>query len=199
MFTGIIEAVGRVALLRRSESGAHLELENVPFAEELEIGESVAVNGCCLTVTGHGEEQSIHFDILAETLRATNLGDLRENTLVNLERALRVGDRMSGHYVQGHVDRTSTVLTFEPVGTDCRLEISLPPEFAHHVVYKGSITIDGISLTVAEVSTSSFTLWVIPHTHAITNLQQTRPGDEVNLEFDILSKYVERSMTIRER
>lgn len=196
MFTGIIEHAGRVRSLVRGETGARLVLGGVPFAAELALGESVAVNGCCLTVTAV-ENGDASFDLLAETLRVTNLGALETGGVVNLERALRAGDRFSGHYVQGHVDGKSEILDFSPAGSDFRLEIALAAEFRSLVVSRGSICVDGISLTVAELKEASFVCWIIPHTRAVTSLQAARAGARVNLEFDVLAKYVQRAMDVR--
>ena len=132
------------------------------------------------------------FDLLAETLARTNLGELAPGTPVNLERALAAQARLGGHFVQGHIDTASRVLAFEKVKADHRLEIALPKDFARYVVFKGSIAIDGISLTVAEVLDESFAVWIIPHTLAVTNLRARKAGESVNLEFDLLAKYVER-------
>ncbi|CAN5455992.1 riboflavin synthase [soil metagenome] len=199
MFTGIIEAAGKIAAAEPTDSGARLHVE-LPFAADLQIGESVAVNGCCLTVAEVSAEAGIaDFDLLAETIRATNLGDLAPGSTVNLERALRAGDRMSGHVVQGHVDAPAEVVAYERRGTDHRLEIALPEGCAQYVAYKGSVAVDGISLTVAEVDdgAGTFTLWIIPHTHRLTTLRSLAAGMRVNLEFDVLAKYVERILAIR--
>lgn len=192
MFTGIIEAAGKVATLEEAGAGGRLTIAVPEFAGELEVGESVAVNGCCLTVTEvNAAKGEAEFDLLAETLRVTNLGGLKPGSRVNLERAVRVGDRMSGHFVQGHVDCVSEIRAFERAGQDHRLEVLLPENDARYVVYKGSIAIDGISLTVARVTgDGSFEVWIIPHTFEVTNLQGARAGDRVNLEFDVLAKYV---------
>jgi riboflavin synthase len=199
MFTGIIEAIGEVLSLDPHEKSARLTMR-VPFAGELAIGESVASNGVCLTVTeSDPATREVSFDILEETLKVTGLGDLAKGDVVNLERAMRAGDRMSGHYVQGHVDSTSRVIALERSGEDHRFEIEVPGEFARLVVYKGSIAIDGMSLTVAEISADSthLTCWITPHTFKVTNLSAMKPGQRVNLEFDILAKYIERQMDMR--
>ncbi|MBL9153350.1 MAG: riboflavin synthase [Verrucomicrobiales bacterium] len=194
MFTGIIEARGEVLSLAPVATGARLTLR-VPFAADLATGESVAVNGACLTATGIDPAAgTVGFDLLAETLRVTNLGDLASGDAVNLERALAVGDRLSGHFVQGHVDCVSEILAWEPVGQDHRLEIALPPAMARYVIRKGSLCVDGISLTVADLAPDRMTLWIIPHTAAVTNLGTARAGKRVNLEFDMLAKYLERLM-----
>ena len=156
-----------------------------------QIGDSIAVNGCCLTVTARDGER-VSFDLLAETLRLTNLGALLPGVKVNLEPALGAGAKLGGHFVQGHVDTAAEVLDFSPHGADFRLEVALPAEFAQYVAFKGSIAVDGISLTVAEVKDASFVCWIIPHTRAVTNLAARKKGERVNLEFDLLAKYVER-------
>jgi riboflavin synthase len=190
MFTGIVETCGSVAALKPVATGAELWVE-APFTAELALGESVANNGACLTVT-EIRDGAMRFDLLHETLRLTNLGDLRPGDPVNLERSLRVGDRLSGHFVQGHVDTCAEVLAYEPVGNDHRFGVALPHEFAHLVVPKGSICVNGISLTVAELHDDRFVLWIIPHTHEVTNLHSVTTGSRVNLEFDLLAKHLAR-------
>jgi riboflavin synthase len=154
----------------------------------------VAVNGCCLTVVARPSEGRLEFDLLEETLRRTNLGRVEIGGRVNLERALEANGRLGGHFVQGHVDCVAEIRAWEAVGLDYRLEIELPREFARYVVEKGSIAVDGISLTVAELSEESFAVWIIPHTREVTNLSAARVGGMVNLEFDMLAKYVERML-----
>jgi len=195
VFTGIIETAAVVAAVEATATGGRLVLSGVPFAGDLAVGESVAVNGCCLTVTGaepRPDGGTVTFDLLAETLRVTNLGLLVPGAAVNLERALRAGDRLSGHYVQGHIDTVVEVLDFSPHGQDHRYEVALPPAFASHVIPRGSIALDGISLTVAEITPASVVCWIIPHTAAVTNLQTRRRGDRVNVEYDLIGKYVAR-------
>lgn len=167
------------------------------IAAEVKIGDSVAVNGCCLTAARQ-DDDLLGFDLLRETLDRTSLGALQPGGLVNLERALAANGRLGGHFVQGHVDIAAEVLAFDPVEADWRLEVALPPEFAHYVVSKGSIAIDGISLTIAEVREASFVVWIIPHTRDVTNLATCTVGQRVNLEFDLLAKYVERLLATRE-
>jgi riboflavin synthase len=148
------------------------------------------VNGCCLTVTSRRGDQ-LSFDLLEETIARTNLKNLRQNSRLNLERALRADGRLGGHFVQGHVDWVSRIIAFDRKAVDVRLEVKLPERFAHYVASKGSIALDGISLTVAEVLPKSFVVWIIPHTKRHTNLDRAKTGDLVNVEFDILAKYVE--------
>jgi riboflavin synthase len=196
MFTGIVEATGKVEALKKNELGGFgLEIA-APFSQELASGASLAVNGCCLTVTEIVQSR-LQFDVLGETLRRTNLGDLRPGDLVNLERPMAADGRFDGHLVQGHIDTTAAVLTLEERGSDRRVEIELPSSFQQYVVFKGSVAVDGISLTIAELHPSSFVLWIIPHTWEITNLQRLAPGALVNLEFDLIAKYVERQAVRR--
>lgn len=199
MFTGIVESTGTVDSLALNEGGGRLALRDVPFARELTQGESVAVNGCCLTVvTTDPAEGRVTFDLLQETLRLTNLGLLQAGDAVNLERAMRADARFSGHFVQGHVDTTGEILTYEPDGQDHRLTVSLPPEGRNLVIHKGSITVDGMSLTIADLQPDRFTIWITPHTHAVTTLRHAQAGRRVNLEFDMMAKYVERFLAARE-
>jgi riboflavin synthase len=191
MFTGLVEETGALLALDRPSAGARLTVRAPLVSQDVQLGDSVAVNGCCLTVTEH-QGETLAFDLLEETLVRTNLGALTPGSPVNLERALAAHARLGGHFVQGHIDTTSPVLAFEQVNADFRMEIALPKAFARYVAFKGSIAIDGISLTVAEVKEASFVVWIIPHTLAMTNLRARRPGQAVNLEFDLLAKYVER-------
>ncbi len=196
MFTGLVREVGQVVWLRRSDRIVQLLVKGPRTATRVRVGESVSVNGCCLTVTAQREGQFM-FDLLAESLDRTNLGHLKPGHPVNLERALRVDGRLGGHFVQGHVDGTAQVVALEEKGPDLRIDIALPEECARYVVYKGSIAINGVSLTVSAVSPANFSVWVIPHTLENTNLGDLEAGDLVNLEFDILAKYVERLMETR--
>ncbi len=191
MFTGLIEEVGQVLWIRATERGTQLQIAAPRIATDVRTGDSIAVNGCCLTASAHRGEQ-ITFDLLEETLARTNLKHLRPDARVNLERPLGVDGRLGGHFVQGHADCTARVLSFKQAGMDYRLELELPEEFSHYVVYKGSVAINGISLTVAELLRTSFAVFIIPHTKRCTNLETAREGDWVNIEFDILAKYVER-------
>ena len=196
MFTGLIEETGRVVWLRRSsEKGVQLQLAAANLGKSVRTGESVAVNGCCLTVASHRQE-FVTFDLLQETLDRTNLRLLRPETLVNLERALPADGRLGGHFVQGHVDAAARVISFEPNGDDYRLELEMPDDFARYIAFKGSIAINGISLTVAEVMERSFAVWIIPHTRKVTNLRTLQADEVANLEFDIIAKYVERMLLV---
>lgn len=188
MFTGLVEALGRVVSLQIIGDQARLRLA-IPFRSELTLGDSVAVNGCCLTVAEFVDEEVI-FDVLAQTLRVTSLGKLDKDCIVNLERALRVGDRLGGHFVQGHVDATGQILSLEKSGQDHIVEISLPAEIQRFCVARGSMSIDGISLTIADLREKSALFWITPHTFAHTNLCDSKVANTVNLEADMLTKHV---------
>ena len=197
MFTGLIEQTAEVISMEKTAGGARLRIAIPEQFANLELGESIAVNGCCLTLAKLAGDV-LTFDLLDETLIRTNLGHLPEGGLVNLERALPATGRLGGHFVQGHIDCVSEILEYEQAGADRRLEIALPREFAQYVIFKGSIAIDGISLTVAKLEETRFTVWLIPHTVAVTNLQQRSAGEQVNLEFDLLAKYLERLVSVRQ-
>ena len=188
MFTGLVEALGEVGSLIEKGEQARLNLA-IPFSGELALGDSVAVNGCCLTVA-EISGGSVAFDVLAQTLRVTSLGELSAGSVVNLERALRVGDRLGGHFVQGHVDAVGGIVSLEENGQDHVVEVSLPPEIHKLCVGKGSIAIDGISLTIADLKETSAVFWITPHTFSHTNLRDAKVGDSVNLEGDMLAKHV---------
>jgi riboflavin synthase len=193
MFTGIVEEAGKVVEIRTGKKSTELIVRS-KFRSR--IGQSVAVNGTCLTVVA-ARAGTLRFDVLNETLRVTNLGDLQPGSLVNLERPLRANAGLDGHFVLGHVDGTGRVRRWEQVGKDYVLEITAPASVMRYVLYKGSIAVDGISLTVADAGKNWFRIWIIPHTRAITNLQARRVGDRVNLEADILGKYVEKLLAKR--
>ena len=195
MFTGLIEATGKVLSIEPRDEQVRLTLL-IPFANELTDGESVAVNGCCLTVTRH-DEKSASFDVLQQTLNVTSLGELSEGRLVNLERAMLAGDRFGGHFVQGHVDNTGELVDLSPHGGDYRLEIELPSELMPLCIDKGSLAIDGISLTIAELKDSSAVFWIIPHTMEMTRLNDAEIGQRVNLEADVIAKHVARLLEAR--
>ncbi|MBV9673173.1 MAG: riboflavin synthase [Verrucomicrobia bacterium] len=193
MFTGIIETVGEVTSLLESTPGTYrLELQT-PLAQACTLGNSIAVNGVCLTVITQTAD-NVGFDILAETSNRTNLSRLETADLVNLERPLSISSRFDGHIVQGHVDTTTRVLSITVSGQDRRIELRLPEEFEQYVVSKGSVAVDGVSLTVSELKEGSFAVWIIPHTWKVTNFHQLSAGSIVNLEFDMIAKYVERML-----
>ena len=191
MFTGLIEEIGTVVAVRASDHATELQIAAPGTAKHANPGESIAVNGCCLTLTSCRRDY-LSFDLLEETIARTNLHDLRQDSPVNLERALRVDGRVGGHFVQGHVDCVAAIIAFDTKGADFRLEVELTENCRHYVASKGSIAVNGISLTVAEVLPGSFAVWIIPYTKRHTNLDRATIGDLVNLEFDVLAKYVER-------
>lgn len=197
MFTGLVEELGEVVSLEQTpSSGVRLRLRAASIEPGAQLGDSVAVNGCCLTVAAK-ENGFLCFDLLQETLSRTSLGGVQPGGCVNLERALAAGGRLGGHFVQGHVDCTAEIVALERRGADVRLEVALPEGGARYFVEKGSIAVDGISLTVAEVKEKSFVLWIIPHTLEHTNLGRRKLGERVNLEYDMLAKYVERMLAHR--
>ncbi len=193
MFTGLVQQVGRLRGLSRTGGGAVADVACAPWADEpLRPGESVAVQGCCLTVT-EARADGFRADVLDETLRVTALGALRPGAALNLERALRPCDRLGGHFVQGHVDATAELLEVRPAGRDRVLVLSCPEAEARHVVYKGSVALDGVSLTVSALhGDGRFEVCLIPTTWSQTSLSERRPGDRINLETDVLGRYVER-------
>ena len=191
MFTGIVRELGRIVSLEGDEEQARLVVAAPGLAPGLEIGDSVAVDGCCLTVVGQ-EEEAIAFDLSAETLSRSAIGSLGAGQGVNLEPAIRVGDPLGGHYVQGHVDAVGRVRSLLPEGDGVRMWIELPPEVLRYCVEKGSLTVAGVSLTVAELKDDEVAVALIPHTLEVTTLGKARPGDAVNLEADVIAKYVER-------
>jgi len=194
VFTGLIEEVGRVVELRDIAGGTQLQIAAPRIAKEIRSGNSIAVNGCCLTLSSRHNDL-LTFDLLEETIARTNLRTLHRGAQANLELALPAEGRVGGHFVQGHIDCTSRIFAFQESRGDHRLEVELPTEFAHYVVSKGSIAINGISLTIAEVLPKSFVVWIIPYTKRHTNLDRAQVGDLLNLEFDILAKYVERMLS----
>jgi len=193
MFTGLIEEVGTVAAIGPEENGNKLTIAAPQLANEVRRGDSVAVNGCCLTLSSQRGDE-LTFDLLDVTIARTNLKHLKCGHPVNLERAVVANQRLGGHFVQGHIDCVSRIVSFEKSGDDFRLEIELPQDSAHYVASKGSIAVNGISLTVAELLLTSFVAWIIPYTKENTNLNRVKRGDLINLEFDILAKYVERML-----
>jgi riboflavin synthase len=191
MFTGIVELLGTVSRITEVDGGRRLAFEAGDLAIGLEVGDSIAVNGVCLTAVEVGPE-GVEADVVAETLRRSNLGSVREGDRVNLERPMRADGRFDGHIVQGHVDATGEVATVVAEGEGRLIRIAAPPDGLRYVVEKGSITVDGVSLTVTSAEADSFEVALIPHTLSLTTLGFRRPGDRVNLEFDVLAKYVER-------
>jgi riboflavin synthase len=191
MFTGIVEECGELVSLSPFDGGMRY-LVNTSFpSDSVAIGDSIAVNGCCLTAVDFADNR-FGFDLLAETMRVTNLGSVKPGDRVNLERSLRFVGRVGGHFVTGHIDTTAPIDILERRGSDYYLRVQVPAQFRHYLVTRGCIAVDGISLTVAEVTDDGFAVWLIPHTMEITTLGLRKEGDLVNLEFDMLAKYVER-------
>lgn len=207
MFTGIIEETGQVEKIERRAQAIALTIRAGNAARGLKTGGSLAVNGCCLTATEvapRGQSRLVRFDLLEETWRRTNFQFLNKGSLVNLERPLTAGGELGGHFVTGHIDGTGKISRWEKSGADHVLEIAAPKNVMRYVIEKGSIAIDGISLTVAEAGRKSFRVWIIPHTFEVTNLRGRTAGETVNLEGDLLGKYVEkfsgrRSKTVKSR
>lgn len=193
MFTGIIEHIGQVLALTQSGGKGQLRVRIGPLADGTRTGDSIAVNGACLTVTKLAGEEA-DFDVSGETLGVSTTGSLRHGAEVNLERALRAGDRLGGHFVLGHVDSVGTIAAIARTPAQVTLKVGAPPAIIAQIISKGSIAVDGISLTVAELSGDSFSIAVIPHTFANTTLRSRKAGEKVNLELDMIGKYVARLM-----
>ena len=194
MFTGLVAELGTVQRLARQGNSYHLTVGAQKVLQNLKIGDSVAVNGACLTVV-HMDDSGFTADVMPETVRLTNIGSLQPGSRVNLERTLRLCDGLDGHIVSGHVEGLGTISEQRPEGIAVVVTIATPPELLKYIIKKGSIAIDGISLTVTEVTDTSFSVSLIPHTAKETTLVFKKVGDSVNLETDILGKYVERMLT----
>ena len=202
MFTGIVEEAGTVEEIKVGSKSIELTVRTKSIARGIKLGASVAVNGCCLTVvkiSTRGKIKLLRFDVLQESWQRTNLQFLTRGALVNLERPLRADGELGGHFVTGHVDGVGKIVRWEKSGGDHLLEITAPPDVMRYVLFKGSITVDGISLTVAGVTKKSFRLWIIPHTFEVTTLKERKVGDAVNLEADLLGKYAEKFMSAKRR
>jgi riboflavin synthase len=202
MFTGIVEETGVITAIIPGEKSIRLTARAARCGRGVKLGDSIAVNGCCLTVVTARAARGgrlLGFDLLRETWERTSFASAATGHAVNLERALAVGDRLGGHFVTGHIDGTGTITKWTRQDRDHLLEIAAPAEVQRYVVFKGSIAVDGISLTVAGVTRQGFRLWIIPHTYEVTALRERRVGDRVNLEADLLGKYVERYTATRKR
>jgi len=191
MFSGIVEALGRVGELRSEPPGCRLVIREPKIAAETKVADSISVNGCCLTVV-EADGQTMHFEAGPETLARTNLGRLQPGSPVNLERALAVGDRLGGHFVSGHIDGTGSLIERLDMGEWSNFWFSVPRELARQMASKGSIAVDGVSLTIVDSQPDRFSVALIPFTLAVTTLGSLKVGDTVNLETDILAKYVQR-------
>ncbi|MEK7781351.1 MAG: riboflavin synthase [Verrucomicrobiota bacterium] len=202
MFTGIIEEAGVVESIKPTRKSIELVVRAKGMARRLKLGASVAVNGCCLTLvklSTRGKTKLLQFDMLQESWQRTNLQFTKPGAIVNLERPLRADGELGGHFVTGHVDGVGKIVRWEKSGADHLLDISAPADVMRYVVFKGSIAVDGISLTVAGVKKNSFRLWIIPHTLAVTTLRERKVGDAVNLEADLLGKYAEKFLSVKRR
>lgn len=202
MFTGIVEEAGVIAKITPTKKAIEMTVRAGVCGRGVKVGDSVAVNGCCLTavnVASRGKFKLIQFDLLQESWRRTNFQFAQIGSLVNLERSLRANGELGGHFVTGHVDGLGKIIRWERAGKDHVLDIAAPPEVMRYVVFKGSIAVDGISLTVAGVQKKRFRIWIIPHTFEVTVLRERKVGDAVNLEADLLGKYVERFLAGRRR
>ncbi len=200
MFTGIVEETGTVERIKPAAKSIQLTVEVNLCGRGLRPGASLAVNGCCLTVVklvARGQRRRAQFDLLKETWKRTNLQFTRPGALVNLERPLRADGNLGGHFVTGHIDGIGRITRWERMGKDHVLDITAPAEVMRYVVFKGSMAVDGISLTVAGVSRKGFRIWIIPHTYEVTALRERKVGDAVNLEGDLIGKYVEKFVTAR--
>ncbi|HWN97495.1 MAG TPA: riboflavin synthase [Methylomirabilota bacterium] len=200
MFTGIVEETGVIESVREGADAIRLAVRAHVCARGTKTGDSIAVNGCCLTVAKLQRARGgavMHFDLLRETWTRTNLQFAQRGSLVNLERSLAANGRLGGHFVTGHIDGAGKITRWERSGADHVLDITAPREVLHYLVFKGSIAVDGISLTVAHVTKKGFRIWIIPHTFEITTLRERKVSDAVNLEADILGKYVEKFVEAR--
>jgi riboflavin synthase len=200
MFTGIVEETGTVEKIEAGEKSIQLTVRAGVTGEGLKLGDSLAVNGCCLTVVKldtQGSGRLAQFDLLKETWQRTNLQFVSTGSRVNLERPLRADGNLGGHFVTGHIDGIGRITRWERMGADHVLDIAAPPEVMRYIVHKGSVAVDGISLTVAGVGKDSFRIWIIPHTYEVTALRERQVGDAVNLEADLIGKYVEKFIGAR--
>lgn len=202
MFTGIVEEAGVIEKITPTKKSIEMTVRATVCGKGVKVGDSVAVNGCCLTavrIASKGKAKLIQFDLLQESWRRTNFQFAKIGSLVNLERSLRANGELGGHFVTGHVDGLGKIIRWERAGKDHVLDIAAPADVMKYLVFKGSVAVDGISLTVAAVQKKSFRIWIIPHTFEVTALRERKVGDAVNLEADILGKYVERFISARKR
>lgn len=202
MFTGIVEETGTVERIHPAGKSIELTVKTSVTGRGMRLGASLAVNGCCLTAVKLGKPgrtRAVQFDLLKETWTRTNLQYVKPGALVNLERPLRTDGNLGGHFVTGHIDGVGIITKWERMGQDHVLDITAPPEVMRYMVFKGSIAVDGISLTVAGVTKKGFRIWIIPHTFEVTALRERKVGDAVNLEADLIGKYVEKFVSARSK
>ncbi|HTL74530.1 MAG TPA: riboflavin synthase [bacterium] len=200
MFTGIVEEAGVIEKIKPTAKSIEMTVRANVCGRGVKLGDSVAVNGCCLTavkITSRGKAKLIQFDLLQESWQRTNFQFAKAGSLVNLERSLRANGELGGHFVTGHVDGLGKIIRWERAGKDHVLDIAAPAEVMKYLVFKGSVAVDGMSLTVAAVQKKSFRIWIIPHTFEVTALRERKVGDAVNLEADLLGKYVEKFLAAR--
>jgi riboflavin synthase len=202
MFTGIVEEAGTIEQIKPGAKSIQLSVRVGLCGRGMKVGASLAINGCCLTVVklaARGKYRLAQFDLLKETWNRTNLQFAKPGSLVNLERPLRTDGNLGGHFVTGHIDGIGRITRWERAGQDHVLDIGAPPDVMRYVVFKGSMAVDGISLTVTGVTRKGFRIWIIPHTYEVTALRERKVGDAVNLEADLIGKYVEKFVTARGR
>ena len=202
MFTGIVEEAGVIEKITPTKKSIELTVRASVCGRGVKVGDSVAVNGCCLTavkIIPRGKAKLIQFDLLQESWQRTNFQFAKIGSLVNLERSLRANGELGGHFVTGHVDGLGKIIRWERAGKDHVLDITAPADVIKYLVFKGSVAVDGISLTVASVNEKGFRIWIIPHTFEVTVLRERKVGDAVNLEADLLGKYVEKFLAARKR
>ena len=202
MFTGIVEEAGVIEKIKPTARSIEMTVRANVCGQGVKVGDSVAVNGCCLTavkIATKGRAKLIQFDLLQESWSRTNFQFGKPGSLVNLERSLRANGELGGHFVTGHVDGLGKIIRWERAGKDHVLDIAAPADVMKYLVFKGSVAVDGISLTVAGVAKRSFRIWIIPHTYEVTALRERKTGDAVNLEADLIGKYVEKFVTARAR
>lgn len=200
MFTGIVEGTGVIQRIHQGSKAIRLVVRAGRLATGVKVGDSVAVNGCCLTVVktgGRGASRVLEFDLLLETWQRTSFSAATTGALVNLERSLPANGRLGGHFVTGHIDGVGRIVRWERAGQDHVLDIQAPAEVQRYIVFKGSVAVDGISLTVAGVNPDGFRIWIIPHTFEVTALRQRKVGDLMNLEADLVGKYIEQFLQAR--
>jgi len=200
MFTGIVEEAGVIEKIKPTAKSIEMTVRANVCGRGVKLGDSVAVNGCCLTavkITSRGKAKLIQFDLLQESWQRTNFQFAKAGSLVNLERSLRANGELGGHFVTGHVDGLGKIICWERAGKDHVLDIAAPADVMKYLVFKGSVAVDGMSLTVAAVQKKSFRIWIIPHTFEVTALRERKVGDAVNLEADLLGKYVEKFLAAR--
>ena len=197
MFTGIIEETGKVLDIKKTKTGKKFTISAETIMSDIKIGDSISVNGVCLTVVTH-DQRTFNLDLVEETLKKSNLGDLKLDSPVNLERAISLSTRLGGHILQGHVETVGIIMDFKKSSDGATMSVAIDPQYMRYCIPKGSIALDGVSLTIASISENIIKVALIPHTLEWTNLNQKNVGDSLNIETDIIGKYVERLMTFEE-